>query len=117
MKVFHAPLTTRDRTSDVWDRWQKSVGESLVQSCTSNNYKDNDKIKWVINGINCTVVYHDPDGLDKTTQTFSLPYTALMAFQVGTVTYPAGTSTVEVPAEAKFLQFQYIINLNNKIGA
>lgn len=117
MKVFHAPTTTTDRNADVWTRWQKSVGESLVQASTTHDYKDNSKIKWVISGINCTVVYHDPDTTDNQVQTFQLPYSAAMAFQVGTTVYPAGTTSIQIAADVSFLQFQYIINLNNRTGA
>lgn len=110
-KIYHAPITTKDRSSDVWTRWLKSVGDSLVQQTTSTNMKDNNKIKYVINGINCTLVYHDPDALDIADQIITLPYRSLLAFEFNGTVYEAGTTQITIPAKMSYFTLNYTINL------
>lgn len=113
VKIYHAPLTS-PQNSDVWTRWYKTVGDNLVKASTTNNYASNSKIKWILNGINCTVIYHDPNTEDVNDETVNLPYTALMAFEFNGTVYTAGTISITIPASLNYFRLDYIADLNNR---
>lgn len=106
----------------IWMRFFKALSDDLLAATVVNNSATSTvtapalteiqraaaarAFKWVLNGNVCLVTY---DNTTSPALTVQLPFTALLAFDVDGVRYPAGTKSIEIKAGTSYIQFWYIV--------
>lgn len=116
MQVFPAPIDTPARStadkrffSDVWNRYFKAVGDTLLQAFSVRNSRETKSFKYVLNANLLVAVYY-VDTASTADQIIELPFPSLLAFNIGSTVYPPNTRSVLVPAGTVYLTFTAVVN-------
>jgi hypothetical protein len=103
------PVIDRNATNALtvpWQMYLKALGDDALSANMAVNARETRSFKYVVNGCLVYCVYYQVQ--PQAEQEVTLPYTALLAFQVLDVVYPPGTKTVVIPANTEYLDFQFV---------
>lgn len=87
-----------------WQKYLKAIGDDLL---TANRVVNIGNLNYTINANICACTYTKADAV---LETIKLPYTALLAFSIGSQIYPAGTKEISFGTTDTYAQFWYIVD-------
>jgi hypothetical protein len=114
--LFPAPVGTpiinqavsKTGFAPAWDRYFKVIGDDLLEANNVRNLTGNSAFKYTLNGNHCDCTYWIPADAS-VDAAISLPFTALLAFDVNGTVYPAGTKSITIPKTTHYAHFWFTV--------
>jgi hypothetical protein len=100
----------------VWNRFFKAISDMLLRSRMAMNAEDSQStrgFKYVTSGCAIFCTWVQPSGLVGDV-VVSLPFPALLPFDIGATIYPAGTNQITILNATTYVRFWYVANLEAK---
>jgi hypothetical protein len=96
----------------IWQRFFKAFSDTLLKQTFPINSPDNPAFKYVLVGCIVTCNYYVT--IEPTADpVITLPYQALLAFEVDSTVYLPATKQITISKTTTFLQFSYVASLQN----
>lgn len=116
-KLFPIPVATPiiDRSASntdfslIWQMYFKAIGDDALTANLISNSTDNKNFKYVVNANMCLCTYYVETASTSAIK-INLPYTAALAFDIGSTIYPPNTKEITIPANTQYVRFWYIVS-------
>lgn len=114
-KLFPAPLgtpvvETSGQLTLSWQKHLKAIGDD-VTAASKTTTGSVAAFKYTINGAICFWTYYAPIP-DAAAVPVTLPFTALLAFDVGATVNAPGTKAITIPAGTTLLRGWYVVDFS-----
>ena len=93
-------------------KYLKAIGDDLLTANKAVNDSTTKDFKYVINANICFFTYFVAN-VSVSDIAITLPYTALLAFDVNGVVYAPGTKIITIPANTAYVHGWYVCNFDN----
>lgn len=109
-KVFPMPtgtplLDVAGQFGPAWSRYFKSIGDNLL---LANRVTLQGSVSYVMNGIMCFCTVENVGGAH------TLPYPAELPFDIDGAEYPAGATSITLPASPGLVRWYYVARIRGQ---